>query len=153
MYQKTIISPLMSESGLLPAHVLLDFRQRAYAHRILSLPNSIPTKDILPITLREGDGHTQPEDLPECDSIWSTTQRIRTYGQHLARRISLGFCIDPAEGVEPILAIPVQVFPGKVFMEDRNRAIQVPKEELADKHRGSHLLLGLRHTIIINSRV
>ena len=120
------------ESGLLPAHVLLDFRQRAYAYRIISLPDSIPTKDILPITLREGDGHAQPEDLPENDSIWSTTQRIRTYGQHLARQISVGFCIDPAEGVEPISAIPPQVFPGKVFMEDKNGAIQMAKEELAD---------------------
>lgn len=80
MYQSTPISPLMSESGLPPAHVLLDFRQHAYAHRILSLPNSIPTKDILPITLQEGDGHAQPKDLPEGDSMWSTTQRIRTYG-------------------------------------------------------------------------
>ena len=69
MYQSTPISPLMSQSGLPLAHVLLNFRQRAYAHGILSLPNSIPTKDILPITLREGDGHTQSEDLPECDSI------------------------------------------------------------------------------------
>ena len=103
MYQSTPISPLMSEAGLLPAHVLMDFRQRTYAHRALSLPNSISTKDILPITLREGDGHAQPEDLPEGDSIWSTTQRIRTYGQHLARQISVGFRIDPAEGVEPIL--------------------------------------------------
>ena len=112
--------------------VLSDFRQRTYAHRILSLPNSIPTKDILPITLREGDGNAQPEDLPEGDSIWSNTQRIRTYGQHLARQISVGFCIDPAEGVEPIVAIPPQVFPGKVFMEDRNGTIRMANEELAD---------------------
>lgn len=27
------ISPLMSEAGLLPAHILLKFRQRLYAHR------------------------------------------------------------------------------------------------------------------------
>ena len=132
MYQSTPISRLMSESGLLPAHVLLDFQQRTYAHRILSLPNSILIKDIFPITLREGDGYTRPEDLPEGDSIWSTIQRIRTYGQHLARQISVGFCINPAEEVEPILAIPPQVFPEKVFIEDRNRAIQMAKKRLAN---------------------
>ena len=132
MHQSTPISSLMSASGLLPAHVLSDFCQRAYAHLILSFPNSIPTENILPISLREGDGHTQPEDLPQCDSIWSTTQRIRSYGQHLARQISVGFCIDPTERVEPILAIPPQDFPGKVCIEDRNRAIQVAREELAD---------------------
>lgn len=57
MYENTPISPLMSEPGLLLAHVLLDFEQRAYAHRILSLLNSIPTKNILLITLRKGDRH------------------------------------------------------------------------------------------------
>lgn len=51
MFQSTPISPLMSEAGLLPAHILLGFRQRLYALRTLSLPDPIPTKDILPITL------------------------------------------------------------------------------------------------------
>lgn len=132
MYQSSPISPLMSESGLLPAHILLDCRQRIYAHRTLSLPDSIPTKDILPLSLRIGDGNAQPEDLPECDSIWSTTRRIRTYGQHPARQVSIGFSIDPAEGVEPISAMPLQVFPGKVFIEERSRAIRMAKENLSD---------------------
>lgn len=60
MYQSSTISPLMSSLGLLPAYILLDSRQRVYAHRLLSLPDSIPTKDILPITLRTGDENAQP---------------------------------------------------------------------------------------------
>ena len=92
----------MNELGLLPAHILLDSRQQAYADRILYLPDSIPTKNILPITLRIGDRMAQPEELPEYDLIWSTNQRIKTYGQHLAKQVSVGFSIDPAEGVEPI---------------------------------------------------
>ncbi len=112
MYQSSPISRLMNDSRLLPAHTLLDSRQRAYIHQIISLPNSIPTKDILPITLRTGDGNAQPEDLPEYDSIWTKNQRIRTYGQHLARQVSVQFSINLAEGVEPILTdIPVQYFP------------------------------------------
>lgn len=67
MYRSSPISPLMSDSGLLPAPILLDSRQRAYAYRLLNLPDSIPTKEILPITLRTGDGNAQPEDLPEYD--------------------------------------------------------------------------------------
>ena len=51
MYQSKPISPLMSELGLFPAQVLLDFCQRVYAYRILSLPDLISTKNILPITL------------------------------------------------------------------------------------------------------
>lgn len=48
----------MSESGLIPAHIILDFRQRKYAHRLFSLPESIPTKAILPATLQVGDGNS-----------------------------------------------------------------------------------------------
>lgn len=69
IYRSSPISPLMNDSGLIPAHILLDSRQRAYAHRLLTLPDSIPTKHILPVTLRSGDGNAQLEDLPEYDSI------------------------------------------------------------------------------------
>ena len=69
MYPSSPIAALMSESGLTPAHIMLDFRQRMYAYRLLSLPDSMPTKDILPVTLRVGDGNAQPEDQPELDSI------------------------------------------------------------------------------------
>ena len=122
----------MNDSGLLPAHILLDSRQRAYALRILGLPDSIPTKNILPITLRIGDGNAQPEELPEYDLIWSTSQQIRTYGQHLAKQISVRFSIDPAEGVEPIIAMPAEVFPGKIFVEEKCRAIEIAKRDQAD---------------------
>ena len=128
MYRSSPISPLMNDSGLLPAHILLDSRQRAYAHRILCLPDSVPTKDILPITLRTGDGNAQPEELPEYDLIWSTNQRIRTYGQHLAKQVSVSFSIDPAEGVEPILPMPIQSFPGKICMEEKCKAIEIAKK-------------------------
>ena len=57
MYPSTPIAALMNESGLVPAHIMLDFRQRMYAYRLLSLPDSIPTKDVLPITLQIGDGN------------------------------------------------------------------------------------------------
>ncbi len=90
MYPSTPVAALMSESGLIPAHILLDFRQHKYAYRLLSLPDSIPTKDILPITLRRGDGHTQPEDQPEHDSAWAGNGPIATYSQRLARQVSIG---------------------------------------------------------------
>lgn len=73
MLQSTPIFALISEAGLFPARILLDFRQCLYALRILSLPDSIPTKDILPITLRTDDGNAQQGDQPECDSTWATT--------------------------------------------------------------------------------
>ncbi len=102
MYQSTPIAPLVSESGRISANILLDFRERRHAYRILGLSDLVTTKEILPVTLREGDGNAQPGDQPESDSIWATSQRIKTYGQHLARMVSVGSSIDPAEGTEPI---------------------------------------------------
>lgn len=69
MYRSSPISPLMNDSGLFPAHILLDFRQQASAHRILCLFDSVLTKSILPVSLRKSDGNAQPEELPEYDSI------------------------------------------------------------------------------------
>ncbi len=75
----------------------------------------------------------QPEDLPEYDFVWTTNQRIRTCRQHLARQVSVGMSIDHAEGVEPIIAdMPMQYFPGKIFMEEKRRAIEEAKNIQAD---------------------
>lgn len=65
MYLNTPVAAFMSESGLIPAHIMLDFRQHIYAYQLLSLPDSILTKEIPPITLQIGDGNAQPEDQPE----------------------------------------------------------------------------------------
>ena len=80
MYPSTFIAAFIGESGLMPAHILLDFRQRKYACRIFSLPNSIPTKEILPITLLVGDRNAQPKHLSKDDLTWASNQRITIYG-------------------------------------------------------------------------
>ena len=79
---------------------------------ILSLLDSIPTKEILPIILRVKNGNAQPEDL-----------RITTYGQRLARQVSVKFSTNPAKRTEPIRAMPGSSFPGKLTIKDGNRAI------------------------------
>ncbi len=126
-YKSWSIDKLVQSRGCTLLHrlprLMLDFRQRMYAYRLLSLPESIPTKDILPITLRIGDGNAQPEDQPELDSIWASNQHITTYGQQLARQVSVRFSIDSAERTEPIWTIPSSVFPGELIIEDINRAI------------------------------
>ncbi len=118
----------MNDLGLLSAHILLDSRQQVYAHYILGLPDTVPTKDILPITLQTGDGNAQLEELPEYNLIWSTNQRIRTYGQHFAKEVSFSFSINLIERVEPILTIPVQSFPGKICIEEKCKTIEIAKK-------------------------
>ena len=88
----------------------------------------MPTKDILPTTLPTGDRNAQLEELLKYDLVWSTNQRTRAYGQHLAKQISTRFSIDPAEGVEPILAISVQFFPRKICIEKRSKDIETAKK-------------------------
>ena len=58
MYWSSPIPPLINNLELLLAHILLNFQQQAYAHHILSLPDSIPIKDILLITLQTEDRNT-----------------------------------------------------------------------------------------------
>lgn len=64
MYPSTPIQLLVREARLVPAHILLDPRQRMYAYRLLSLPEDHPAKDILPVSLRKGDRDTQQPELP-----------------------------------------------------------------------------------------
>lgn len=64
--------PFHKQIGATTGHILLDSCQRAYAHRILSLFDSIPTKEFPLITFYTEDRNAQPEDLPEYDSILST---------------------------------------------------------------------------------
>ena len=65
MYFSTPIQPPLCEAGLIPASILLAYRQRLYTHRLLSLPDLHPTKEILPMSLREGDRGFQLGEAPE----------------------------------------------------------------------------------------
>ena len=91
-----------------------------------------PAKDILPVSLRNGDGSTQPGELPENDEIWSLNQRVRTYGQHLARQVCVGFSIDLAEGVEPVIHLKPVEFLGKIIIQESKVAIKEAKEDTSD---------------------
>lgn len=67
MYQSNPVGSFMSKSGLIPARILLDYPQRKYAYRLLTRPDENPAREMLPITLRLGDGDAQPGELPEDD--------------------------------------------------------------------------------------
>lgn len=71
MYPSTPIHPLFCEAGLIPASTILDYRQRLYAYRLLKLSDKHPAKNILSISLREGDGAIQPEEIPDNNLTWT----------------------------------------------------------------------------------
>lgn len=70
----------------------------------------------------------QPEELFEYDLIWSPNQGIKTYRQHLAKDVLVRFSIFPVKTVEPILAMSVQSFPGKIWIKETDKVIEIVKK-------------------------
>lgn len=95
-----------------------------YAYQLFSLPDSIPTKDILPITLQIGNGNTESEAQPELDNIWASNHHVTKYGQQLPRQVSVRFNIDPAKGNKSIWTIRCLCVPRGVFIiKNKNKVI------------------------------
>lgn len=121
------IHPLLSEAGLIPAKILLDFCQKRYTYRLLTLPGYHPTKEILPVSMREGDGSSQPGELPENTLMWVENARPTLLGHLLARQLALDHCIDPADGVESVEnSEPTALFPGDVIIEGNWTSKKIP---------------------------
>ena len=75
-----------------------------------------------------GDGNAQSGEQPEDDGIWAQNQKARDYGQHLAQQVSIGFCIDPAYGVEPVIHQKPTEFSGKIIIQEAKTAISEAKK-------------------------
>ncbi len=132
MYSSTPIHPLLCEAGLIPASILLDYRQRVYAHRLLSFPDLHPAKEILPINLREGDKGFRPEELPENTLMWTQNVRTRLYGQWLAWQITIDHSIVPAEGVEPVTKLTFHSsLKPDIIVKGKREAIEEAKKDKA----------------------
>lgn len=124
MYRSTPLHPLLCEAGIIPASTYLDYRQRLYAHRLLSLPDLHPAKEILPISLRVGDEGFQPGELSDDSLIWTRNARPTLYGQWLAWQITIEHSVDPANGVEPVEVIKTGTcFEGKIIVENKKQAL------------------------------
>lgn len=132
MYRSTPVAPLMSEAGLILAEIMLNYRQRKYAHRLLTLPDEHPTKDILPVSLRLGDRDAQPGKLTENDEIWFLNQKVRNLDQQFAWQVSVDFSIDYAKGVEPVIHLKPAEFSGRIIIQEPKVAIKEAKEDLSD---------------------
>ncbi len=124
MYPSTPIHPLLCEACLVLASTLLNYRQRQYALRLLSLSDQHPTKEILPISLRKGDAGSQPGELPENTLMWTENARPTLYGQRLAWQISFEHAIEPADGVEPVEIMEVDRLSGKIVIQPKKNAFE-----------------------------
>ncbi len=123
MYPSTPIHPLLCEAGLVPTSTLLNHHQRQYAYRLLSLPDQHLTKNILPVSLRNGDGDFQPGELPVNDLMWTENTRPTLYGQWLAWQITIEHSIDAADGVGPVVTMEPDKFKGRIIIQAKKHAI------------------------------
>lgn len=127
-YPGTPIHPLLSEAGLIPAKLLLDFRQKSYAYRLLTLLNHHPTKQILPISLRDGDKSSQSGEQPEDTLLWAESAKPKLLGHLLAQQVASNNAIDPEDGVEPVQSLgPNAGFSG-IVIEEKKKAVEEAKK-------------------------
>lgn len=59
-------------------------------------------------------------------------KKIKGYGQHLARQVSISFGIDPAEGVEPVVNLQHIDFPGEVTISEPKTAFVEAQKDRSD---------------------
>lgn len=116
MFQTTPRVSVVRYAGLRPAVSLLNKRQRRYRQRILAAQRSQTTRDILPVTLPEGEKQAQSVELTEVDDHWfkPTRRRKETLRQLRARVITEGTGIDTTTGIEHTEWVEPETFPGNV---------------------------------------
>lgn len=131
MYPSTPIATLIGKSGLILAHIMLNFWQRMYTYRFFSLSESILTENIVFMILQMEDRNSQQEDQPKIDSIWASNQHITTCGQQFACQISVTFSIDQAKRTEPIQTILSSVFQGEFIIKDIKKSLLEVNQEWA----------------------
>ncbi len=128
MYPSTPIHPLLSEAGLIPAKIMLDRRQKAYAYRLLTFPDCHPTKQVLPVSLGKGDENSQPGEQPDDTLMWVENSKPRLFGHLLTQQIASNNAIDLADGVEPVKAFgPASGFSGSIIIDEK-KALQEAKK-------------------------
>ncbi|KAL3704612.1 hypothetical protein TMatcc_008283 [Talaromyces marneffei ATCC 18224] len=114
MLPKAPIGALIREAALEPANVLLDARKAGYVTRLLGLPETHLTAQLLPVTLRHGDTHAQPGEQPLDDREWAlSNDRVpKRIGQRLAKHLAQRLTKDPSGGIERTVQNAPAAFPG-----------------------------------------
>ena len=79
-----------------------------------------PINDLLPATIRHGDGDAQPGQYANDDLNWANPeQRLTEIGQRLARKLTQGPAIDPAEGCELAKPLKKKAFPRAIVIKPK----------------------------------
>ena len=102
---------------------LLEDRQRRYALRALKLPIGHPINELLPPTVRYGDGDAQPGQYSNDNLEWIEPESSsKEIGQRLAKQLTRGPAIDPSEGCEIARISKEKVFLKVIIIKPKNIA-------------------------------
>uniref|UniRef100_A0A093V4Z1 Putative RNA-directed DNA polymerase from transposon X-element n=1 Tax=Talaromyces marneffei PM1 TaxID=1077442 RepID=A0A093V4Z1_TALMA len=125
MLPKAPIGALIREAALEPANVLLDARKARYVTRLLGLPETHPTAQLLPVTLRHGDTHAQPGEQPLDDREWaqSNDKVPKRIGQRLAKHLAQRLTKDPSGGIERTVQSAPAAFLGTIRVLGTEQAL------------------------------
>jgi hypothetical protein len=83
------IDLLIKKAEMTPTEPLLDHKQRKFTLRALKLPVNNPANQLLPPTLRYGDGSAQPNEYSIVNLEWSDYRaKSRNLAQRLARKLT-----------------------------------------------------------------
>lgn len=121
----------MREAVLKAALSLLNNRLRRYDYRLLAAPQLQPKRDILPVTLREGEKQTQSGELADGDENWFKfrgRERVRL-GQQLAGTVAEGIGIHTTAGTEYTEWGESETFSGSIatFASDKEERVMEAK--------------------------
>ena len=121
---------------------LLEDRQRRYALRALKLPTGHPINDLLPPTVRYGDGDAQPGQYLNDNLEWTEPEsNPKDIGQRLAKQLTRGPVIDPSEGCEIAKTPKEKAFPGAIVIKPKNIAEEEAKNIYRPEKVNSDLII------------
>ena len=120
------IDLLLKEAEMTPIEPLLDHKQRKFTLRALKLPSTNPANQLLPPTLRYGDGSAQPNEYSIGNLEWSDNRvKPRNLAQRLARNLTNQLKLDPSEGFEEAKCAKGLLFPGKTHISSLDPSVHI----------------------------
>jgi hypothetical protein len=127
------IDLLIKEAEMTPAEPLLDHKQRKFTLRALKLPSTNLANQLLPSTLKYGDGDAQPNEHSTQNLEWSDYRaKPRNIAQRLAKKLTMRLKTDPLEGFEEARSVKELLFPGNIHISELEKAEKEAKKDYSE---------------------
>lgn len=115
------LGPLLNVSPDFLCYIIINHIKPSPCH-----PEDNPTKEILPVSFREGDQHAQPGEQTPGNRRWAEGEGrgLWSLGQHLARQLAKVLPADPSGGFEEQVQVWSDQFPGQIKILAPEKALE-----------------------------